>query len=211
MKKSIDRTMIKNKFVIQIGFRSADKTDNSWTGYLATYFTSINSKHTYTHVEMRFSDGTVTSITQKPGTIHYLQGKMMSHHKYSRFYELHVTWDEEQRMQNYAENAAREEIPFNKCGMYWNFIPCCFPIDKKGKAFFCSEYIVTLLQLIDHLPDLDPHTTSPNKLFEAIENDPNFKSSYNTVFVEKIRNNNNNNIKINSNTKIVKKHRIKNK
>ena len=51
---------------------------------------------------------------------------------------------------------------------------------------------------------------SLDQLKTEIENDPNFKSSYNAAFVEKIRNNSN--LKINlSNTKIVKKHRIKNK
>jgi len=216
MRKSIDRAMVGKKFVVKIGFRKADKDDKSWMGYFAKYFTAIESKHIYEHVEMRFSDGIVTSITQKPGKIHYLKDKMMSHWKYSRFYELYVTWDEEQIMQSYAENAARNEIPFNKCGMYWNFTPCCFPIDKKGKAFFCSEYIVTLLQLIGLLNDLDSYTTSPNKLFETIEKHPDFKSSYNAVFVDKIHsiigsnnNNNNNNNSNNSNNKSIKITNIK--
>jgi hypothetical protein len=164
---------------------------------------------------MRFSDGIVTSITQKPGKIHYLSGKMMSHHNYSRFYELHVPWTEEQQMQNYAETAARNEVPFNKCGMYWNFIPFCFSVDKKGKAFFCSEYIVTLLQLIGYLSYMDPCTTSPNKLFEAMESDNNFRSSYNAVLVEKIHSINNKNSGKNSsnnnNNRIVKKHGLKTK
>ena len=184
MKNSVDRNTTKNgKYIIKIGFRSTDCQDTSLTGKIATYFTSNGTRVTYQHVELMFSDQHVTSITKVPGTIHYDLQKLMSNKQYSRFYELHVTWDEEQRMQNYAENAFKEKIPFNKCGMYWNFIPYCFTVNRQEKAFFCSEYIVKLLQEIGRVPNLISYKTSPNELFVALENDEEFMVSMNTKFI----------------------------
>ena len=210
MKSSVDRNTTKDgKYIVKIGFRSTDPDDKSWSGWFASYLTSVGARVTYQHVELMFSDHNVTSVTQSPGTVHHDLTKLMSNRKYSRFYELSVTWEEEQRMQSYARKASKEKIPFNKCGMYWNFIPYCFSIDMRENAFFCSEYVVTLLQQIDLVSELVAYETSPNDLYIALENDSNFKTTMNDKFIGFYKNHNN--ISVNACTTPNKKHGLKNK
>lgn len=190
MKTSVERRKTKaGKYIVVIGFRSVDKEDNSWTNYFASWITSSNTtRHIYTHVELRFSDGYVTSITNDPGVVHLLEGKLMSNRKYSRFFEIHLSFAQEQKMRAYAERAKEENIGFNACGMYWNFIPCaCFTISGGGRKVFCSQYITELFQEIGLLTDLIPEKTSPTALFEAMSNDGAFKNSYNEAFVKKLQ------------------------
>lgn len=119
---------------------------------------------------MMFSDGSVTSITADPGKVHYDESRFLSNPSYRYFFEIYLSRHQEQAMEAYARACAEREIPFNKSGMYWNFVCPCIPIRKEGKALFCSEYVTRMLQTIGYLPDLDSAKTSPNDLYLALKN-----------------------------------------
>lgn len=130
----------------------------------------------YSHVEMRFSDGTVTSITRDPGYVHYDQTRVLSNQNYSCFMSLHVTSEQEERMQNAAYNHHVRKTPFGWFSMYWNFL-CC-PI-RGSNSLFCSQYVVELLQMCGQCMDLDPATTSPTHLYIALLENEDFYFSTN--------------------------------
>ena len=132
----------------------------------------------YAHVEMRFSDGTVTSITRNPGYVHYDQTRVLSNQNYSCFVSLNVTPEQEERMQNVAYDHYVRKTPFAWFSMYWNFI-CCYPI-RNRQSLFCSQYIVELLQLCDQCMDLDPARTSPTQLYHALVDNEDFYFSTNS-------------------------------
>jgi len=171
-RRPVRNTTRSGQRVVKIAFFRPDETNRSFLGSVASCMTANESGKTFSHAELIFSDGSVTSITQDPGVVHYDQTRMLSNPRYRCFFELHVSPREEKVMEMYAQACALDEVEFNGCGMYWNFLPCCgslFTVRKQGKAFFCSEYIVTLLQRIGYLTELDPATTSPNDLYLAVK------------------------------------------
>lgn len=165
--------------IVCVGFYSPEfdpsiaNGNAGWMNRLASWWTSNDQGLVYSHVELRFSDGALTSITRNPGTVHYIPsqiGRLLSNPGYNSFWELYCTAEQEEAMQRYAMECARVGIPFNGTAQYWNFIPglSCLPIRAQGSAFFCSEYVTTLLQRADFLQELDAATTSPTQLHDAL-------------------------------------------
>jgi hypothetical protein len=140
---------------------------------IASWWTSVpqdEGRH-YSHVELRFSDGCVTSVTQDPGTVHYINDKMMSSKGYRCFYQIAVSPQDEAIVQERAKWHAENKTPFGKTAMYWNFLPVLrnVPIRSQETSFFCSQYITTLLQMINLVPELDADLTSPNDLWRVLK------------------------------------------
>lgn len=173
MKKTRPRhTTRDGRRIVMIGFRTPGTGDTSLFNRVASWITSSGTGVVYSHVEMRFSDGTVTSITESLNQVHYDDTRVLSAGEYKSFFEIHISPEQEDVMQIYAKKMAEAAVPFNKCGMMLNFWPCCLSccvVRKKGDAYFCSEYVTDLLQLIQYVPELDASRTSPNALHAALE------------------------------------------
>ena len=140
---------------------------------------------TYSHVEMRFSDGIVTSVTQN--TPVHLERRVLSNPNYKSFFRIAVAPDKERKMKLLAEKYHKEEVRFNTGGMWWNFIPLLkyIPLQRGGRSVFCSEYMVQLLQEADFLLAIRPESTSPNDLYVELKMMPEAKLGINTVLYEK--------------------------
>lgn len=70
-------------------------------------------------------------------------------------------------MQQLAKWHYEQETPFGHVRMYFNFLCKCCPV-RGPKRLFCSQYIAMLLQAGGLLMHLDPDTTSPDALYEAL-------------------------------------------
>lgn len=138
------------------------------------FFADGNCGHKYSHVELRFSDYTVTSITRYPGKVHLIPGKQMSNPLYSGFFEIAITPLIERKMRNYAETC---EESFSSLTMYWNFLFSCCTIRRYG--FFCSAYICKLLQIAGFCEGMDPYRTSPDDLYRELGADDRALCSFN--------------------------------
>lgn len=115
----------------------------------------------YTHVELRFSDYAVTSITGDVGHVFILPGKRMSNPGYSCFFEVALMDGEHNRMRYYAENSIH--IRFS----YWNILfgSCC----PRPTVTTCSSYICKLLQVgADMCMGLNAYRATPDTLFRAL-------------------------------------------
>ena len=170
------------KVKVTVGFFSPPADDTSIFNKIAScWSTPTSNNRMYSHVELRFSDGAVTSITQSPGIVHYDTSRMLSNSGYQCFYEIEIDLEIEKAMQAYAKMCAEKKIPFNRIAVYWNFVPIlsCMPIKANGDAYFCSEYITTLLQKAGFCADLDPATTSPNDVYMSLRNDPYADATFN--------------------------------
>ena len=184
-----DRHVTKNgKHVIKIAFFSSRHNNNSSSSsscmdWLAACWTRRKETQsnratvsTFTHVEFRFSDGAVTSITRAhPSVMHLIPGKMLSNAGYRCFYQLYVTPRQETVMRRYAESCVDDHVPFNARAFWWNFAPItqCCPIRARGNAYFCSEYVTELLQFAfrndAQIGALDAACTTPNMLYDALK------------------------------------------
>jgi hypothetical protein len=176
-----ERNLTKNgNRIIKIAF--LELCDDSLVTKCASYLTANETEKSFSHVELMFSDGTVTSITQHPGFVHYDSNRYLSNTSYKYFFEIYVSPKEELVMDTYAKSCVNNKITFNKCGMYWNFIPCLsyFAYTNGGKSMFCSEYVTKLLQTIGYLSNLDPSKTSPNDLYLAMKNCKSVKIGFNS-------------------------------
>lgn len=132
----------------------------------------------YDHVELRFSDGTVTSITRNPGRVHYTSGRQLSNPLYSCFFQIAIDSEKESHVQIMAQNAAHDDtVRFSYAAMIWNFLPIgsCYPM----QGTFCSQYVTSLLKEMDMCKDLNPLTTSPDILFDNLKRDPRAIVSFN--------------------------------
>lgn len=132
----------------------------------------------YAHVELRFSDGTATSITRYPGRVHYIANKQMSNPNYSCFFQIHLDPMEEFHLRAYADEFQDET--FSTFAMYWNFFVRCFPVNY---GTFCSKYIVMLLQRIKMCQELNPLTATPDHVFESLAKDERTVVSYNKLLL----------------------------
>ena len=129
----------------------------------------------YDHVEVKFSDGYTTSISENHGRVHYVQ---RSNVHYDRWFELIVDVGIEEEMQLYAHCCWNEKIQFNRIGDMWNSIPLLnvYPILNDGKTFFCTEYVCTILKIGCYCPELLPASTNPTTLWNSLSNDATIKS-----------------------------------
>ena len=170
MKESVDRNLTRSgKRIVRIAFFEPDDRNGTMLGSVAAFCTANKTGRTFSHVEMMFSDGAVTSVTQDPGVVHYDETRLLSNPRYRHVYEIYINPKEERVMVAFAKDCVRRRVGFNKCAMYWNFIPCCIAIRRNGSEYFCSEYITQMLQSIGYVPDLDPAVTSPNDLYLALK------------------------------------------
>lgn len=132
----------------------------------------------YSHVEVRFSDGTVTSITRNPGHVHYDQTRVLSKGNYSCFMSVQVTPKQEEAMQQLAYHHYVNRTPFGSVSMFWNFVCLPCPI-RNESSLFCSQYVIKLFQHCGMLLELDPDRTSPTVLFEEMCKNEDFYFSTN--------------------------------
>jgi hypothetical protein len=121
----------------------------------------------YGHVEIRFSDGTITSITRDPGYVHFEPGRLMT--RYNCFFQIHLTSLEEEAMEQKAFDAHQNKVPFSYMSMIWNFAPLTRNYPLNGE--FCSSYVTKLLQMVGYCEELDPRRTSPDDLFKCLVED----------------------------------------
>lgn len=133
----------------------------------------------FRHVELRFSDDTVTSITKDPGVVHYDQEKIMSSDGYSWFLQVTLEPYLEDRMQQKAFLYWEHQTRFANWALYWNFICCCFPF-RGDNTLFCSQYITLLFQEAGMLKQLDSDRTTPTALFNALQTYDNVMFGSNT-------------------------------
>lgn len=129
--------------------------------------------HVITHCELRFSDGTATSITSSSNRVHY-ERRLHTKENYCDVIEYHVSAETEGRMQAEAKRMADDpNVQFNYYGFMWNFIPVLrwWPVRRQMRHVFCSEYVVHLLQMGGFLMRLDAALTSPMMLFKAAQQD----------------------------------------
>lgn len=153
----VDRNTLSNGLhIIQIGFFASSRN-------------ACACGHRYSHVELRFSDYSVTSITKTPtGKVHLIPQKRMSNPNYCCFFEIAVRPEVEDEMLKFAERHA-DSTTFSILAMYTNFI-CCFTV-RNPQSTFCSAYVCRLLQICDVCKGLDPDRTSPDDLFEELSAD----------------------------------------
>ena len=167
MEYSLRHTTNTGLHVIKLGFFNVSD-EGSCISTMVNWWTGGN----YGHVELRFSDGHTTSITESPGTIHYDPGKLLSNPNYRCFFEIAIDARKEAHMQDIAKRCYEAEIPFSKMAMIWNFLPIvgwCLPMRSDGRNFFfCSQYITRLLQEGGLFMHLDADKTSPNDLYRAV-------------------------------------------
>jgi hypothetical protein len=158
----VDRNLTHNRLpILQIGFFAG----GGWCG------------QRYSHVELRFSDYVVTSITKSPGVAYFIPGKRLSNPGYRCFFDVAVDPHVEEAMRDYAE---RFHEPFSSLSMFWNFTCgscCCI----RTRGTFCSAYICRILQVGGLCEALDPQTTSPDRLFRELSGDPRTVCSVNTM------------------------------
>ena len=174
--------------VVQLAFFTMSK-DHSYLKQKWTQFTAwltgqyIDGNRFYDHVELRFSEGQVTSVNYVHGKVYMADEKLLDRRGYSCFYELTLSKKDHQTLKKKALEF--KDRPFNLAGMMCNFLPGlnrCFAQDYGGDQVFCSEYIVLLFQSIGYFTELEAHKTSPNDLFRAIVDDPAWTKSYNHVY-----------------------------
>jgi hypothetical protein len=141
-----------------------------------------NSERYYTHVEVRFSRGQVSSVNQVHGKVYMVDEKMLSRSGYSCFFQTVISRDQQDIIEKIARQYTANETPFNLKGLLCNFTPGfrhCMGTNQHGKKVFCSEYIVILLQSIGMFDDLNAYETSPSDLYKKVRNSPMWKLSYN--------------------------------
>lgn len=175
---------------LQLLFRK--KESHGWTEQLSEWWTSIPGEVTYCHVEIRFSNGCATSINRDPGTVHY-EKRVFSDPSYSCVYNFVLSEWEERKLIQFARDMKRDGASFDGIGMFWNFIPCvkCLPVPKlTHKSFFCSQYIVILLNKVGIFNDIDPNTATPTMLAYAAKHNRRFKPAINKIAQNKNSNNN---------------------
>lgn len=144
----------------------------------------------YGHVELMFSDGTVTSMTGKGG-LHYDKQKMLSNTGYSATLDIMVTPEEEAAMQYFAERLHKSgQVQFNQLGQIWNFWPVLswFPVRTKNEDyFFCSEFITAILQRGDVMLGITPGSIDPNSLYYYLRYSGVGIPSHNTKLLRKMQ------------------------
>ena len=166
---------------LQLLFRK--KESRSWDERLSEWWTSIPGENTYCHVEVRFSNGYATSICRDPGIVHY-ERRVFSDPSYSCVYSFILSEREEQKLIRFARDAKRDEVAFDGVGMFWNFIPCMgrLPVPSlTQKSFFCSQYIVTLLNTVGIFRDIDPDTATPTMLAYTAKSSRRFRPATNKI------------------------------
>lgn len=178
------------RHIVTIGFfQPCEEQDQqlgcfgNWVNYLAACWTQRDGFN-FSHVEMRFSDGFVTSVTQdKP--VHYEQ-KMLSNPNYKAFFQVCLAPQQENKMVKMAKKFAEEKVEFNAGGMWWNFLPLLkyAPLQREGKSVFCSEYMVMLLQEAGLVEDMCPESTSPTDLYIELRTHKEFKWGMNKALFE---------------------------
>lgn len=162
------------KRLLSIGFFTPDDQKSgyiqSFTNHIIGYWTQIE-KRRFSHVELRFSNGMVTSVTGD-GPVHYEQ-RFLSNKCYRYFFKLELSAENEEKMEKLAADYAKNKVEFNRIGMCWNFFPItsCFPIKKRENKVFCSEYIVQLLQEGGLLQDKNPFEISVVDLFFILKDE----------------------------------------
>jgi hypothetical protein len=137
------------------------------------FFPANSCFQKYGHVEVRFSDGTSTSITRDSEYVHLLPKTLV---RYSCFFQVAISQEMENEMMIFASEYPKK---FSTFTMYWNFIFKKYPI-RRGT--FCSEYICCLLQLAGFCQNMDSYVTTPDDLYNELRFDARVYCSRNSLF-----------------------------
>lgn len=147
---------------------------------LIAYFTI--SSDIYTHVEISLSDeegkNPVTYTCNENGI--FTDFREFNSNEYSRPYSFILNDKQYNHIQKFLQMQINK--PFNTMGYYFNFIPIinqCFYIDCKGKSYFCSEFVTTVLLEIGAVCDLIPCKTLTNDLYKIISESDHFNEELN--------------------------------
>jgi len=119
----------------------------------------------YVHVDLRFEDGTATSIHNK-GTVFLTPRALTSPCK--KLLNLSVTDAQYNAMREFAVQTNKRNIPFNKSG----FFRCAFPFIWKrcdDRSYFCSEYATRLLQQAGWLEGFEAGRMHPTLLMDLMQ------------------------------------------
>lgn len=121
--------------------------------------------HQYSHVELMFPDDSVVSTTERTG-LHFNYDRVLTNSNYEKFLSIQVTTAGVIRMKEWL--AGKEGLPFNWEGKIWNNVSALRTlavVDTGEDSYFCSELIVTLLQIGGACVDIDARCTNPTQLY----------------------------------------------
>lgn len=155
--------MYKNNSKIRIAFYKAS-SDEPWINRLTQMLTGD-----LVHCEIVFSDNNNKSIACSiyQGETVFMKAKTFGRDSWT-FKSISLTEKQIQTIKTFCEEQVKKQIPFNKNGLIRCTTP--FPRATDGLAWFCSELVVSALQLVDICKDLDPSMTTPSMLFTYLRN-----------------------------------------
>lgn len=134
------------------------------------YFRRISGSRvvSFQHVEMMIDDRWVTSVTEKGGC-HLDETRVLSNPGYETLL-ISLRPAQARRMLEFAQRN-KECITFNRTGYYLNFLPVVgriSPCMAKKDSFFCSQYIVRLLNEAGKLKDVRGEYMDPTTLYDLL-------------------------------------------
>lgn len=166
----------------------------TWRTRVDTWFSRKKSELTrwwvrhgnyqFGHVEMVLPTGLVCSTTERSG-LHVTEGRLLSNKNYTAFLDVEVTREQAQRIEHWM--VEHKGTPFNTIGRFWNAVPlltgCLGPIDAKGREYYCSELIATVLkELAGKCRGLDPRCTNPTQLYLYLVRTGEGRASFNEAY-----------------------------
>lgn len=168
----MERPAVKSTIYVQVAFyeQLPEQSENGCFMQLAAWWTQRRGQRgKFAHCEIRFRNDKACSIVQGR-TVHY-EKRVLSNVAY-KFIDVPVTKQQEKIMRRTARDFMEEQIGFNAAGMYINFwVPFeWMQFDRQGRLFFCAELVVTIFQRAGLLKHLKPYSTSPNLLYEQLDN-----------------------------------------
>jgi hypothetical protein len=160
--KHCTTTTVPRTRVITISFytSSAEFPARDWKTMLGSV---VSGK--YIHVTLTFDDGMTTSIC-RDDVVYF--AKRAPRIQATAFRVVMVTEEQNTLMREFVEGCASDKVPFNSVGFEWCWVPCMYRKCDDSK-YFCSEYIVRILQFIPRLRiDADAGSFTPTAVYAAV-------------------------------------------
>lgn len=110
--------------------------DDHWLNHLVSF-----ASPPYSHCDLRFDDGTVTSIYQNETVFH--EQKSLSRKNYE-WLSLTLTDDEMDEVRAFCDRSLLSSVGFDRVGMFLSYLPV--PLWHSPNRTFCSKYIWQALQ-----------------------------------------------------------------
>ncbi len=143
--------------------RARDRIITWWTG------------HKYTHCELVFwkHDGTWATFTVNYGQpMKFYENKRYDNNVLWKLHDISMTGRESSNMYKYCTTEWEATKSYNKLALWWNFAPILrtFPVNRRGKKWFCSEFTLAALQYgksayLEHRPWM----MTPDELFYILK------------------------------------------